>query len=378
MKPGIAKGYAGAGLRGDRGDSTSRRSYNRFSMRARLLLALAICPALAAQPPSTVTVRVPGTANPYLAGMPNGARSSFGDSAPRQAPILVPVSLSGAVAVTFSVSGATAHVPGCPPGCDPPDGGGLTRHQDGAENGISQIAAPFDSLIGLFLGDAPPDKSRAPRAMDFERIGRNFVSLAPELKQIFFIGAGVNKNGTVRRFLVPKGATRLFLANMDGFEWINNSGSFVVKVIVERTDVSSSMFNVDSTISYAKWDCLPVRRWCTPGREIVESSGPGQYHVVLPAQIEWGASVPITPGATVAVGAVTGAVCLDSQSQGAGACYGSQGSGSRAGPGYLKPDEAVGALVMRNDGDRAYFSVNGRAGAFQSYEGYFDFTVTVH
>ncbi|HUA62393.1 MAG TPA: hypothetical protein VML19_26795 [Verrucomicrobiae bacterium] len=128
--------------------------------------------------------------------MSSGARSTFGDSAPRQSPVLVPLSLSGALAITLAVSGATAHVSGCPPGCDPLDGGDLTQHQYAAGNGIAQIIAPFESLIGVFLADAPPDKSRAPRP-----------------------------------YRVPKDATRLFLANMDGFEW-----------------------NVDSTISHAKWE----------------------------------------------------------------------------------------------------------------------------
>ena len=153
----------------------------------------------------TTVVAVPATSNPYLAGMPNGTRSTYGDRAPRpRSPVLVNLSLTGAVAVTFAASGRVNHVSQCPPACDPPNGAELTAHQNGAEHGISDIVAPINSLLGLFLTDERPDRSRAPKGLTFRT---DFVSLSPQLKQIFFIGSGATRTGVVRRYLVPAGAT---------------------------------------------------------------------------------------------------------------------------------------------------------------------------
>ncbi|HET9834372.1 MAG TPA: PEP-CTERM sorting domain-containing protein [Vicinamibacterales bacterium] len=47
----------------------------------------------------------------------------------------------------------------------------------------------------------------------------------------FFIGDGRRLDGvTPQYFIVPNGATRLFLGTMDGFEWNNNAGSLDVTV----------------------------------------------------------------------------------------------------------------------------------------------------
>jgi hypothetical protein len=52
------------------------------------------------------------------------------------------------------------------------------------------------------------------------------------LQQAFFIGDGLTGNGTgeVQTFIVPAGAARLFLADVDGFGWFNNTGAFDVTV----------------------------------------------------------------------------------------------------------------------------------------------------
>lgn len=309
--------------------------------------------------------------------MPSGTEMDFGDSAPKQSPVLVDLPLADATAISFVVTGGANHIPSCPPQCDPPDGSSIpARH--GSANGISNLAAPYDSLIGVFLDDNRPDRSRAPRGLDFGAMGTSFLYLSPELKQIFFIGAGNAKKGVARRFLVPKGATRLFLGTMDGFGWNNNSGSFLVIATLERSDVSSNMFLADSDVTYANWPCLPDRSRCTPAQEVIEARGPGRYHVLLPAQREWGASIPVPVGSTVTVSAATGVVCLDFPIQGPSSCSGPQGRGGRAGDGFLAPDEAVGALIGKTPGGRVYFSVNDRSGAaFQKHDGYFEFDVTV-
>jgi len=327
--------------------------------------------------PASAVLRVPATANPYLAGMPNGARAHLGDSAPRQSPVLVNLSLVDAIAVSFVASGGANHTPSCPPHCDPPDGSSILASH-GSENGISDVTAPYDSLLGVFLDDTRPNETRAPRGLGFGSIGGDFLTLSPKLKQVFFIGAGTTRRGAVRRYLVPKGATKLYLGTMDGYDWNNNSGSFLVMAAIERSEVSSNLFTTDSTISYESWPCLPDRSRCTPGQERIETTGPGRYHVLLPPQIEWAVSIPTPANANVTVTTATGIVCLDLQLQGPSSCSGPYGRGAPADNGFLVADQPVGALVSKREGERTYFSVNDRSGAaFQHHDGYFEFDVVV-
>ena len=323
-------------------------------MRAALIVLIAIAvllpmSALAVAPkPAGVTLRVPGTSNPYLAGMPSGTKSAFGDRAPEQSPVLVELSLRDAVAVTFTASGGVQNHPYDPPNYDPPDGSSATNHR--AEHGISEVTSPLNSLVGVFLGDDRPDRSPAPPPLDFHAIGRDFVSLSPQLKQIFFIGAGTAKarvagaarmERVARRFIVPKGATRLFLGTMDEYEWDNNGGFFQVTVTMERSAVGSR-------VSFAKWACLPNRTLCTPDRESIESRG-------LPEPYVW------------TLNRVAPAVVTDPRAMPAA-----------LGRALLAPDEGAGALIGKTVGGRTYFSVDDRSGvAFQSHEGYFEFDVTV-
>ena len=93
------------------------------------------------------------------------------------------------------------------------------------------FARRLSSLIGVFLNDTQPSLSPAPGSLDFSVAGgMDFVSLSPLLKQAFFIGDGSTASATVQQFLIPAGATRLFLGTMDGFEWNNNGGSLSVTI----------------------------------------------------------------------------------------------------------------------------------------------------
>jgi hypothetical protein len=329
--------------------------------------------ALFCQPPEsdTLTVNVPATSNPYLAGMPNGTKARVGDSAPQQSPVLLPRTLSHAVAVTFTAVGAIQHTPECPPDCYGPNGAELARHRKGAEYGIADVIAPMDALMGVFLSDERPDRSKTPRSLDYRSIQRNINSFSPQLKQVFFIGDGRTSSGALRRYLVPPKATRLYLAVMDAYEWNDNSGSFTVTVAIERDQVDTSMFTVDSSITFNKWACLPDRARCTPDRPVAEQKTPGEFHVILPASSEWSISVPDAEG-TAAIHSAEGTVCLSSD-----VCAGPQGLGSAAGPGFLAQDKPAGALISKVISGRIYFSVNHRKGSpFRDHEGYFEFDVS--
>jgi hypothetical protein len=321
--------------------------------------------------PGGTTVTVRGTSNLYLAGMPDGTKGRFNDKAPGQWPVLVNLSLTGAQAVTFTASGGVAHDPGL--STAPPDGSNVLAYHKGSEHGVAGVTAPFESLMGVFLTNQQPDRGRAPRPLKFSEGDTDFTTFSPQLKQVFFIGSGVTKSGVVRKFLIPSGATRLFLGTMDEFDWCDNIGSFSVTVNLEG--VTSDMYSVDSNISFADWPCLPGHRQCTPERPIVEARGPHLYHLLLPAQLEWGVSIPNPDGLNPAIQAAHGTVCLD---QTAETCSGPEGKGGPGGAAYLMRSLPPGALIVRTTNGRAWFSVNGRSGpSFQNHDGFFEFDVSM-
>lgn len=188
-------------------------------------------------PSINVDQNVPGTANPFLAGMPKGAIASTNNphnspdfagttNNPRQSPLAVSMMLTEGDALTFdSIDGVVRHDPGL--GDFSPDGelADIGRNTNGSENGIADVKAPINALMGLFLDDTQPNSTGAPSSLDFSTdSSRNFTELNPKLKQIFFIGDGKNSGGARQQFIVPKGATRLYLATWDFYEWNNNSG----------------------------------------------------------------------------------------------------------------------------------------------------------
>jgi Legume lectin domain len=131
-------------------------------------------------------------------------------------------------------------------------------------------------------------------------------------------------------------------------------------------DVSSSISLVSSSISFLKTACLPDRNLCTPERALVEATGEGTYHVVLPANVEWGAAVPNPAKRKVTIENERGMVCWDLQGLGSQGCNGPAGNWSGA-----------GKLVMRFKSGRTWFSVDDRTGKFGENEGYFEFDVRV-
>jgi hypothetical protein len=177
-----------------------------------------------------VTLSVPSTGDPWLAGMPDGSTASYTDFAPAQSPAQVlGLDLSPGSVLVFSASGSVSYDPNLPKA--PPDGLSyfIVNHSTGAENGISDVITPMDSLLGLFLDSERPDSSSAPQTLDFSS-NQDYLSLAPALKQVFFIGDGLTNSGTQQQIVVPAGASRLFLGTMDTNGWYNNVGSFSVTV----------------------------------------------------------------------------------------------------------------------------------------------------
>ena len=184
---------------------------------------------------ATVSVLVPGLANPWLAAA--GATDSSGDTVPAEAPVRVTgLALTAGTTLSFTASGAVFFAPTTSP-MDGPDGEATFPQPHAAENGLSGITAPVDSLLGVFIDDtvADPTNANAPAALDFTTAGANpstvdFATLAPALGQMFFIGDGSNAANAFQQFTVPAGATHLVLGTLDGSGWYNNSGGFRVTV----------------------------------------------------------------------------------------------------------------------------------------------------
>jgi hypothetical protein len=119
-----------------------------------------------------------------------------------------------------------------------------TCHTPGAQNGISDIRAPIESLVGVFLTDSAPNLSAPPEKLNFQTLGLDFASLSPELQQLFFIGDGRTADDVVQEFSIPADASRLFLGTMDGFGWWNNSGTITVDVaqVVPEPEIYAMLF----------------------------------------------------------------------------------------------------------------------------------------
>src|SRR6185503_15888018 len=66
---------------------------------------------------------IPGSANPFLAGMPGGSTCCSGDAAPAQSPVFAAFIATPGLSFTFTVTGSVDHT-GATPTLSP-DGSGL-------------------------------------------------------------------------------------------------------------------------------------------------------------------------------------------------------------------------------------------------------------
>lgn len=132
----------------------------------------------------------------------------------------------------------------------------------------------------------------------------------------------------------------------------------------ENHDILSWSFergSATSAISFLKTACLPGKNLCTPEQASVEQSRADVFHIVLPGNVQWGASIPNPDGRRVTILNGRGSVCRDVASRGAQGC---------AGP---------SAIMQRNAGGRTLFGVglsgNTGDGDTEANEGYFEFDV---
>jgi Flp pilus assembly protein TadG len=176
--------------------------------------------------------------NPFLSGMPSGSVASNPnphnnpDYAPADSPVQANISINPGSTLTFDgVNGGANNFSSTTLYDADGNTGWICNNSNGPENGISDMSAPINCLVGVFMDNSQPSTSSPPASLDFSTAtARDFSTLKPALKQIFFIGDGRRSTGEVQNFVVPTGATRLFIGTWDAYEWNNNVGSFNLTV----------------------------------------------------------------------------------------------------------------------------------------------------
>jgi Flp pilus assembly protein TadG len=193
----------------------------------------------------TVNTSITGQSDPWLSGMPNGSEASDNDTAPAQSPPMVMNVVPGTVLTFTNVSGGVTNDPSLAKVTADGNATQLHSHNDddplnepGVQNGIGNVTMPINALMGVFLSANAPNTQSAPTtALDYStqaaRDEQTYTGF--QLQQPFYIGNGQTSGGTTQTFVVPAGATRLYLGTMDGHQWSNNSGSFSVTITQQQT-----------------------------------------------------------------------------------------------------------------------------------------------
>jgi hypothetical protein len=185
---------------------------------------------------------VPGTANIYLAGTASGTSISYKkgapDRMPAQSPLLavpdVKKCLKAGAKIYLKVSGQISHGSTAATNADGKMSA-IYNHEKNVWLGKSDIKAPLNSLVGVFLSDEDPSSASGPATLNFETESeRDYKTISPKKGQVFFIGDGKTNNGKNQKIVVPDGVTRLYLGIMDVFEWNNNSGSLTGAILIQK------------------------------------------------------------------------------------------------------------------------------------------------
>jgi Putative Tad-like Flp pilus-assembly len=202
----------------------------------------------ALMPGQSAPLSIPATADLYFAGMPAYTTDSWGDNFANNSPYqMSAVTVTPGTYITFTnLSGTSSVVPGSVAFTGPAGNwGDIVNHGEnwdysfnnpGPQNGIADARMPEDAMVGLFLTNTEPDLNTAPAGqvdwttfpMANQATYSNIV-----VQQPFMIGSGQTSGGVTQQFLVPPGATRLFLGVWDGVDYANNSGSLAGTVTTQ-------------------------------------------------------------------------------------------------------------------------------------------------
>jgi hypothetical protein len=232
---------------------------------------------------------------------------------------------------------------------------------------------PSDNYVGIYTAGRP-NKMRWPpsRLAQSKHLPLNLkdrqvhqvrITFQPPLLTVFLDGQSVLTSTVDLSTVVDSGG-----AAYTGFT-ASTGGGFENHDILNwnlRPDVSSSISVVSSSIEYLKTSCLPDRNLCTPERAVVEQRSPGTFHVILPAHLPWGASIPNPSGRQVAVSNAQGLVCWNIAELGRNGCNGPEGNPAGA-----------GRIIQRTVKGRTEFSIDDRTNNFRDNEGYFEFEASI-
>lgn len=175
-------------------------------IRSLLLITLSCVSGFA----QAVSVSIPGTANPYLAGMPDGSTAPP-DQAPYQSPVEVTgLNLSTGGILTFTgATGGVSNTPTCDgTNCSSIDGNvynGLLfyDHEAGSQNGMSDIRAPINSLVGVFLTIALPTCYLHPQSWIFKQLGSILRCCHQTSSRFSLLGMAGHQVASLRNFPFP-------------------------------------------------------------------------------------------------------------------------------------------------------------------------------
>ena len=163
-----------------------------------------------------------------MAGSPPGRSCCAGDNSPTESPVLADLSLTAGAVLTFTTSGGASHTPGAVSPTADGDTSFTYNLTGDYGTGISGPTSVFlNGLAGVFLGPNQPSGA-APAQLT----GTAFSSLAPGLDQIFFIGDGLTGtgSGSAQTFVVPSGASSLYLGIIDDGGYYDNHGTIVANI----------------------------------------------------------------------------------------------------------------------------------------------------
>ena len=205
---------------------------------------------------------VPSTSNIFGAGNPSsltphpgyggGGTAAPGFNLEHGAKRYLEILVTSGHASLSRARGTSIPIPLVPDGLDLEGGPAFNLDTDILScQGISGIGLARGSgfLAGVFVNDSVP-ANPAPARLMFtnnstpDSISVSFTTLEPALNQTFFIGDGFTGNGTGarQRFIVPEGATRLFLgfADADYYRGLpgayqDNTGGLTVSFQIVRS-----------------------------------------------------------------------------------------------------------------------------------------------
>lgn len=180
-----------------------------------------------------VDLHVDAQANIYAAGLADTSSFSSGGVLP------VAIALQGnAASVQFGSVGPGPAVPGSPTGGATCVYDGAASSGDGntcvssvtnltAANGYSSFFLDGRSmpLVGLFVGATKSPDAPAGQSMSFAFANAQ-SSFSPLLQQVFFIGDGRDLADALQTFVVPTGATTLYLGFADGYGFSGTPGAY--------------------------------------------------------------------------------------------------------------------------------------------------------